>query len=384
MVTMKTRLLLASLIAVTVAGCQSAAPRKQAAQSPGESKAVDSGPQDAGTTTDPLVEAPAKPKEAGTLYPTVRIDTSLGAIDVQLNAERAPITSINFLDYVNAGFYDGTTFHRIVGSMIQGGAFGANMKEKSEGLRDPIQCESGNGLINRRGTIGMVRTPGIHDSARAQFYINRVDNFEMEALPDGSGFAVFGKVIRGLDVVEAIGSVPVGPHRDYAAGKSPVVPVTPVMIRSVRQLTPLDWDRAREMARVAGQSQEDLRDNLIRIAEGEGGHTAVRIDSGLVYVDIVEGRGAMPTIDDQVEVYYRGTLMNETEFENSLHESKSLAMKDVIDGWKQGLSTMKEGGRRILFVPPELAFGSGGIPGRIPGDAWTMFEIELILVTPVQ
>ena len=378
MVTMSVRWLLAPLIAVSLFGCRSTAPNGGAAPSPVAAKAPDSIPGDSGSESVTEVE----PKQTGTLYPTVRIDTTLGAIDVQLNAERAPITAINFLDYVNAGFYDGTTFHRVIDTMIQGGALDAKMREKTQGLRDPIKCESGNGLINRRGTIGLVRTPGIHDSARAQFFLNRVDNFELEALPDGAGFAVFGKVIRGLDVVEAIASVPLGTHPDYAAGKSPVVPVTPVVIKSVRQLTPLDEDRAQELARVSAQSQLDLRDHLIRIAEGEGGNTAVRLESGLIYVDVVEGRGAMPTIEDQVEVYYRGTLMNETEFENSLHESKTFAMTNVVDGWKQGLSTMKEGGRRILFVPPELAFGSGGIPGRIPGDAWTMFEIELILVSP--
>lgn len=330
----------------------------------------------------PPAEVPAEEKQKATLYPTVRIDTSLGVLDVQLNAERAPITTINFLEYVDAGFYDGTTFHRIIDKMIQGGTYTPTMKEKTDGLREPIKCESGNGLINRRGTIGMIRTPGVPKSAQAQFYINRVDNYELESLSDGLGFAVFGKIVRGMDVLEAIGSVPVGPHPNYGAGRSPVVPRTPVVIKSIRLQSPLDWDRARELARAASLTQEEMRDQLIEKLEQETGNEAVRLDSGVVYIDIREGQGAMPTPEDSVEVYYRGVLMNETEFESSLNEAKIFAMNNVIEGWKQGLSTMKEGGSRVLFIPPALGFGSGGIPGRIPGDAWLMFEVELILVSP--
>jgi len=337
------------LLAVGFVGCRSG------------QKTVD--PADQTARSEPITkeQKPSPPEQGGTLYPTVRIDTSLGVIDVQLNAERSPITTINFLEYVNAGFYDGTIFHRVIDKMIQGGAYDASMKLRTEGLRDPIKCESGNGLVNRRGTIGLVRTPGILDSARAQFHINRVDNYELEALTDGRGFAVFGKVVRGLDVLETIASVPVGTHPDYGAGKSPVVPHTPVVIKSVRMLTPLDWPRARELARIASRSQEEMRDELVQKFEQEAGRQAVRLDSGVAYIDLREGHGAVPTPDDSVEVYYRGMLMNETEFESSLNESKVFPMNNIIEGWKQGLSTMKEGGSRVLFIPPALGFGSSGI-----------------------
>ena len=319
--------------------------------------------------------------EPGTLHPKVHVQTTTGSFVLELDAERAPITTINFLNYVNAGYYDGTVFHRVVNTMIQGGGYFPDMTEKKKGLQDPIKCEWDNGLVNRRGTIGMVRTPGIPDSARAQFYINRVDNLELETQVDGAGYAVFGQVVEGLDTIDAIGSVPVGSHPNYAAGRSAVVPRTPVVIKSVRQLTPLDWAKAQEKARLSAMTPDEMRDRLIRRAEEESGSDAVRLESGLIYVDFREGRGAMPTMEDKIEVYYRGTLVNETEFESSLDQTMTLEMSNVIEGWKQGLSTMQEGGRRILFVPPELGFGSGGVPGRVPGNAWLVFDIELVLVT---
>jgi peptidyl-prolyl cis-trans isomerase A (cyclophilin A) len=140
----------------------------------------------------------------------VRLATSMGDIVLQLEPEKAPKTVDNFVQYVKAGQYNGTVFHRVIDNfMIQGGGFTPDMKEKP--TRPPIALEARNGLSNLRGTVAMARTMA-PDSATAQFYINVGDNTFLDAANarDGNGYAVFGKVIAGLDVVERIKAVPTG------------------------------------------------------------------------------------------------------------------------------------------------------------------------------
>ena len=162
--------------------------------------------------------------------PTVVLDTSHGTIRIELDTEKAPISSQNFLDYVNAGHYDGVIFHRVISNfMIQGGGMTPDMKEKKTGK--PIKNEAGHGLKNVRGSLAMART-GVVDSATAQFFINVKDNDflnHQDETARGFGYAVFGKVVEGMDVVDQIRNVPTGnkgPHSD--------VPVEPVVIRSAR------------------------------------------------------------------------------------------------------------------------------------------------------
>jgi peptidyl-prolyl cis-trans isomerase A (cyclophilin A) len=156
----------------------------------------------------------------------VRLATSQGDIVVQLDAEKAPKSVANFLQYVKDGHYDGTIFHRVMaGFMIQGGGFDPDMKQKP--TRAPIALESRNGLSNQRGTLAMARTM-VPDSATSQFFINVVDNQRLDAAnaPDGNGYAVFGKVVSGMEVVDKIREVPVsdkGGHQN--------VPQQPVVIR---------------------------------------------------------------------------------------------------------------------------------------------------------
>ena len=140
----------------------------------------------------------------------VRLSTSMGDIVLQLDAEKAPKTVANFVQYVQAGHYAGTVFHRVIdGFMIQGGGMSPDMQEKP--TRAPITLESRSGLSNVRGTVAMARTM-IPDSATAQFFINIGDNVRLDAVnsADGNGYAVFGKVIEGMDVVDRIKAVPVG------------------------------------------------------------------------------------------------------------------------------------------------------------------------------
>ncbi|MDM0112667.1 peptidylprolyl isomerase [Variovorax sp. J22R133] len=141
--------------------------------------------------------------------PRVKLSTSAGDIVVELDADKAPKTVQNFLEYVKDKHYDGTVFHRVInGFMIQGGGFTADMKQKS--TRDPIPLEAGNGLKNDAFTIAMART-GNPNSATSQFFINVVDNPKLNAPnPDGYGYTVFGKVIAGKDVVDKIRGVPTG------------------------------------------------------------------------------------------------------------------------------------------------------------------------------
>jgi peptidyl-prolyl cis-trans isomerase A (cyclophilin A) len=156
----------------------------------------------------------------------VKLATSMGDVVIQLDAQKAPKTVANFVQYVKDGHYDGLIFHRVIaGFMVQGGGFDADMKQKP--TRASIALESRNGLSNERGTIAMARTM-VPDSASSQFFFNVVDNPRLDAAnaPDGNGYAVFGKVVSGMDVVDKIRAVPVA---DKAGHQN--VPQQPVVIR---------------------------------------------------------------------------------------------------------------------------------------------------------
>ena len=160
--------------------------------------------------------------------PIVEFDTTYGNIVIELNAEKAPITVANFIDYVESGHYDGLIFHRVIdGFMIQGGGMDSEMNEKRTGT--PIKNEADNGLKNTTGTIAMARTSDPH-SATAQFFINVRDNDFLNyssPTPQGWGYAVFGRVIEGMDVVNQIKGVPTGRFGYHAD-----VPTTPIVINS--------------------------------------------------------------------------------------------------------------------------------------------------------
>jgi cyclophilin family peptidyl-prolyl cis-trans isomerase len=165
--------------------------------------------------------------------PVVVLDTSMGPISIELDKQRAPITVENFLKYVDSGFYDNLIFHRVIdGFMIQGGGLDDKMREKSEGAKAPIKNEASNGLSNKRGTIAMARTND-PDSATSQFFVNLVDNARgLDPRPGSAGYAVFGHVTEGMDVVDKIAKVQTGqrgPHGD--------VPLSPVYIKSAKRKT---------------------------------------------------------------------------------------------------------------------------------------------------
>ena len=143
------------------------------------------------------------------------LHTTYGDITIELDADKAPKTAANFAQYVRDGFYDGTIFHRVIPNfMIQGGGFDANMEQKP--TRDPIENEAGNGLSNANGTVAMARTSDPH-SASAQFFINVTDNtfLDKERAQDGWGYAVFGAVVEGMDVVNKIKAVATGTNDNH-------------------------------------------------------------------------------------------------------------------------------------------------------------------------
>ena len=166
----------------------------------------------------------------GLLYgasPQVKLETSKGDIIIQLNSAKAPKTVANFLEYVNSGFYNGTIFHRVMdGFMIQGGGFTEDMAQNETNA--PIANEADNGLKNFRGTVAMARTPD-PNSATAQFFINLVDNGALDfrsKSESGWGYCVFGRVIKGMEVVDAIAKSETSNH-----GMHQNVPVTPIIIK---------------------------------------------------------------------------------------------------------------------------------------------------------
>lgn len=159
--------------------------------------------------------------------PVVVMETNMGEMEIELNEEKAPVTVKNFLSYVDDKFYDGLIFHRVInGFMIQGGGYNEKMEEKK--TKAPIKNEAKNGLLNDIGTIAMARTAD-PDSATSQFFINVNDNTSLNyPSPDGHGYAVFGKVVKGMHVVNRVKMVKTGNLAGHAN-----VPMDPVIIKKV-------------------------------------------------------------------------------------------------------------------------------------------------------
>ena len=218
---LKRALLILALLVPAFAFAQTGtAPAKPAAKAPAKGAAP---------AKVKAAEAPASEADKGASK--VLIKTNLGDMTVELYPDKAPKTVENFLAYVNAKFYDGTIFHRVIDNfMIQGGGFTPELRQKA--TRPAIANEAKNGLSNSRGTLAMART-GDPNSATAQFFINVVDNprldFTSEANGSTWGYCVFGKVISGLDVVDKIKAVPTGAQGPFKSD----VPTTPVVIEKI-------------------------------------------------------------------------------------------------------------------------------------------------------
>lgn len=174
----------------------------------------------------------------------IQMNTSKGDIFIELNNEKAPISTANFVRYTEEGFYNGTIFHRVISNfMIQGGGFDKDMGRKE--VHEGIENEWKNGLSNKRGTIAMARLGGQANSGTSQFFINVSENDFLDQPRDGSGYAVFGKVVKGMDVVDAIRVV-----RTTTKGQYGDVPVEPVVIEKV---TVVAQDKAAELGLVESE-----------------------------------------------------------------------------------------------------------------------------------
>lgn len=183
------------------------------------------------SAADDVVDKDTEMAKTEKTLPVVVMETSLGNVEIELDSEKAPLTVANFLSYVDEGFYNGTIFHRVIPNfMIQGGGFTSAMIQKP--TKAPIKNEADNGLKNTRGTIAMART-AIVDSATAQFFINTVDNryldFQSPTIR-GYGYAVFGRVVSGMDTVDAISAAQTG----YVNGMKDV-PLKTIEIKTIRR-----------------------------------------------------------------------------------------------------------------------------------------------------
>jgi len=349
-------------------------------------------------------DQPATAPAAGDgLHPKVKMETSLGDIVLELDAEHAPITVQNFLRYAADGFYNGTIFHRVLkGFMIQGGGFTPEVDEKQAGLQPPIHNEWYNGLKNERGTIAMARKGWqrgmpeaakieMANSATAQFFINVVDNPRLDmAQQDGAAYCVFGKVVEGMDVVDRIRDTKVIVHPKYPS-RQPCTPEEAVVIKSVQLIGSCDKSKVEELAAKSNEKiaeyqanpqkfQEEQLAELIQKTEAETGKTFATTDSGLRYIVLQEGNGASPQPTDTVSVHYTGWLVNGAEFDSSVKRGQpaEFPLNGVIKGWTEGVGLMKVGEKRKYIIPPDLAYGPSGRPPTIPGNSYLVFDIELL------
>ncbi len=357
-------------------------------------------------TTQPTKPPTTQPaQKADPMHPRFKMETTLGDIILELDAEKAPITVLNFHSYVESGYYDGTIFHRVMSNfMIQGGGFTADMEKKTADLLPPIKNEWKNGLKNITGSIAMARLGRQPDSATSQFFINVKDNASLDAPRDGAAYAVFGKVIEGMDTVKKIENVEVQrlPERRMAN-----VPVETVVIKSVKLITEFDPSKVREAIKAAEaaaeaekkRAQEEIEaakkakeqaraarekemQEYAKKIEDETGKKFTKTDSGLMYIVLQEGTGdTSPQPTDTVEVHYTGWLLDGTKFDSSVDRGapSSFRLNGVIKGWTEGVGLMVVGEKRKLIILPEFAYGALGRPG-IPPNSTLVFDIELLAI----
>jgi peptidyl-prolyl cis-trans isomerase A (cyclophilin A) len=329
---------------------------------------------------------PAPADDAPSLRPQVVMETSLGEILIELDAEKAPLTVMNFLEYAESGWYNDTIFHRVVkGRMIHGGGYTDDLKLKAEGLRDPVKYEGNNGLNHARGTIGGFRRFDNLDSAQSQFFINTADNANLDRLKDGTSYVVFGRVLDGMETVDKIENVAVGTHPKLADGLSPYVPQNGVKIRSVKIKKRLDRTQAESIAALHAEAAADPVGFRTRHFENECKSKAVQTRTGLKFIECKPGTGAFPMGPDTVTIYVVGTLTDGTEFENSKNRGPgpmSVKVEESIRGLREGLQKMREGARFIFVVPSDLGFGAEGVPGKVPPEATLFFDVTLEAVQP--
>lgn len=197
-----------------------------------------------------LVQSPTPAADQAT---QVRVTTNMGDFVVELLPDRAPLTVANFLRYVREGYYSGTLMHRVVANfVIQGGGHSAT-DLKLKPVHDPVNNESGNGIQNKRGMVGLARGESAH-SGNAQFYVNLVDNPDLDPLPTRWGYAVFGRVVQGMDVVDRIGVTPTGASGPFKSD----TPLKPVIIEKVEMVDAAAQAASPAQSPIATPSQDTI------------------------------------------------------------------------------------------------------------------------------
>tara|TARA_B100001059_G_scaffold142966_1_gene142910 strand:- start:1850 stop:3076 length:1227 start_codon:yes stop_codon:yes gene_type:complete len=367
----------------------------------GETKVAD--PAKSKVSEDPSDSSPA--------WDYVLMTTNKGDILVRLNKTQAPISTANFLKYANAGDYNGTIFHRVIGDfMIQGGGFDEKYEKRTGGAG--IKNEWTNGLKNENYTIAMARLGGNPDSATNQFFINVKDNaFLDQPQPDGAAYAVFGHVIAGRKAVDAIRDTPT----EDRGGAFITSPVDEVIIENVKQV---DFKEAVKIAAANGEQASVCSDMTLN--EKQAVDAAAKIKNamekkqmlsktdvkpkelpgmavdrapdgsnkdGLMWWTIKEGSGVEPvSTSDTVKVHYTGYLLDGSKFDSSVDRGEpiSFELNRVIPGWTVGVGSMKVGETRKLQIPATLGYGARGAGGVIPPNATLVFDVELLEVTPAK
>jgi peptidyl-prolyl cis-trans isomerase A (cyclophilin A) len=343
-------------------------------------------------------------------YEYVLVDTSEGQIYLELDSVSAPVSVKNFLQYVDDGHYDDTIFHRVMSNfVVQGGGFTADMTEKP--TRPPIVCEWENGLKNKRGTLAMART-SMPDSATCQFYINVVDNSALDR-PRGNppaAYAVFGRVAEGMDVVDKIRNVAV--TNEGAFQNVPVDTVTIFSATRVEDSARLaelresgydarrtsGWAAALEragkraeaeaLARRVNMSEEEQFDEAMAYIrkEFEGDDSvdltaSKKTDSGVWYLELIEGEGDPPSAEDVAMIHYKGFLTDGTKFDDSRKDGNAaprvFPIKNFIPGFRDALMTMRKGGKSVFVIPGRLAYGPAGRT-NIPPNSTLVFQVDLV------
>jgi FKBP-type peptidyl-prolyl cis-trans isomerase/cyclophilin family peptidyl-prolyl cis-trans isomerase len=330
------------------------------------------------------------------LNPMVTIETRKGRITIEVDLEDAPLAGRQFIEYVQAGYYDDTLFHEVLaGAWIAAGRYNQDYLEKSP---RPVTNESDNGLHNLRGTVSLC-TPVGQTEAIPVLHINLTDNPQMDYASDNgylASFTVIGDVVEGMASVDAIGGLKTE-HRGFGLAYAPKreVPVRRIYNGTSDAPYVPPTDEPEEDEDDTGDENDDQNgdddDTGDDTNEGEDDDDDqtdeegfITTDSGLQYKDVVEGSGDLVTTDSEVTVYYTGRLEDENGDVFDTTEGgdpRTFSLSGLIDGWQEGLGQydMRAGGKRILIIPPELGYGP--LPnGDIPANSTLWFEIEVVEV----
>ncbi len=344
--------------------------------------------------------AEAQPETAERTAPTldprfefVRMETTEGEMHLLLDAPAAPLTVANFLQYVDDGFYDGTTFHRVVPDfVIQGGGFTAEGERKE--TRPGVRNEWQNGLKNDDYALSMARLGGQPHSGTSQFFVNVKDNPPLDMSRDGAAYAVFGIVVDGRATVDAIEAVPTG-LGTLAGRQSRDVPAEPVVIRRATRLDASDLsEAAREHALAWQETYAEARATMVERSERL--ERARRLldaaeprESGLVTAVVSEGEGETVPVGSTITARYTGWLADDGWcFDTSIGKPQGdtftapLRPGGLIEGWIEGIALMRKGETRVFEIPPDLGYGARGFAPIIPGNATLLFEVTLVDSTP--